>query len=240
MENYTVGKPIGRGHFSIVYKAKDNRTRQLVALKRISMFELTDETRQKTLQEVDILTHLDHPNIIRCFESFLHDQDLIIVTEYAEMGDLSGMIKKQYETAQPLDEPSIWYAPVPCLFVGWAAVRFVVTVCLMWQAISLPYISLFLSSPSCVRVFVRVSLCVCVYVLRLTYHPLPLCMHRKLFHQIVSAVQHMHHKQIMHRDIKPSNILLTAAGVVKVGDLGLGRMVTYVLVTVVRRVWDVS
>lgn len=160
MENYTVGKPIGRGHFSIVYKAKDNRTRQLVALKRISMFELTDETRQKTLQEVDILTHLDHPNIIRCFESFLHDQDLIIVTEYAEMGDLSGMIKKQYETAQPLDESSIWYAPAPCLLrsAGCCEVRrhgvFDVT------AISLPYVSLFLSCV-CARVFVPVSLCVC-------------------------------------------------------------------------------
>ncbi|CAM9985468.1 unnamed protein product, partial [Ectocarpus sp. 12 AP-2014] len=34
----------------------------------------------------------------------------------------------------------------------------------------------------------------------------------------------MHRMQTMHRDIKPANIFLTMKGQVKVGDLGLGRV----------------
>ncbi|CAN0473251.1 unnamed protein product [Ectocarpus sp. 8 AP-2014] len=36
----------------------------------------------------------------------------------------------------------------------------------------------------------------------------------------------MHKMRIMHRDIKPANIFLTLKGQVKVGDLGLGRVMS--------------
>lgn len=45
----------------------------------------------------------------------------------------------------------------------------------------------------------------------------------KIFNQIASALLHMHRKRTMHRDLKPANIFLTAKGMVKLGDLGLGR-----------------
>jgi serine/threonine protein kinase len=46
----------------------------------------------------------------------------------------------------------------------------------------------------------------------------------KYFSQIAAAVAHMHARRILHRDLKPANVMLTLAGVVKVGDLGLGRL----------------
>lgn len=45
----------------------------------------------------------------------------------------------------------------------------------------------------------------------------------RYFTQLCAAIQHLHGARIMHRDLKPANIFLTLKGVVKVGDLGLGR-----------------
>ena len=46
----------------------------------------------------------------------------------------------------------------------------------------------------------------------------------KYFSQIADAVAYMHSRRILHRDLKPANVLLTLSGEVKVGDLGLGRL----------------
>ena len=109
LDAYTVGKAIGRGHFSVVYKAKDNNSRSLVALKKINIYDMPRDAREKCLKEVDLLKSLDHPNIIRYLESFIAENELIIVCEYAEMGDLARLIKRQFESGHPLDEASIWY-----------------------------------------------------------------------------------------------------------------------------------
>lgn len=42
---------------------------------------------------------------------------------------------------------------------------------------------------------------------------------------LASALQHMHERRIIHRDLKPANILYFSEGV-KVGDLGLGRILS--------------
>ena len=41
--------------------------------------------------------------------------------------------------------------------------------------------------------------------------------------QVAEALQHAHEREVVHRDIKPSNILVTAAGLAKVVDMGLAR-----------------
>lgn len=41
--------------------------------------------------------------------------------------------------------------------------------------------------------------------------------------QVAEALQHAHQREVVHRDIKPSNILVTAAGIAKVVDMGLAR-----------------
>ena len=42
--------------------------------------------------------------------------------------------------------------------------------------------------------------------------------------QLMSALVHIHGKCIAHRDIKPENILVDARGILKIGDVGLSRV----------------
>ncbi len=67
--------------------------RKQVIIKQIPLEYLRNkEERQAALNEVKVLSMLDHPNIIEYYENFLEDKALMIVMEYAEgNGDLSGM-----------------------------------------------------------------------------------------------------------------------------------------------------
>ncbi|CAL8312057.1 unnamed protein product [Merluccius merluccius] len=48
---------------------------------------------------------------------------------------------------------------------------------------------------------------------------------RKYAFQLLRAMEYLHRNNVIHRDIKPSNLLVSGSGVVKVADLGSGRLV---------------
>jgi cyclin-dependent kinase 8/11 len=48
---------------------------------------------------------------------------------------------------------------------------------------------------------------------------------KSLTYQLLNGVLYLHSCHILHRDLKPANILITSSGVVKVGDLGLARLI---------------
>ena len=60
--------------------------------------------REKCLKEVKLMQPLDHPNIIKYLDSFIYNNELLIVTEWAEKGDLKRLIKTHESEKIPFDE----------------------------------------------------------------------------------------------------------------------------------------
>ena len=68
---------------SKVYLVRQIKDDSLLVVKQIPIQEMPKEERQAALNEVDVLKMLKHPNIVAYEGSFLHDQSLMIVMEYA-------------------------------------------------------------------------------------------------------------------------------------------------------------
>lgn len=109
LSRFKIEKKIGRGQFSEVYKALDEKHGNHVALKKIGIFEMMDaKARQDCMKEINLLQQLDHPNIIQYLGSFLDGNDLYIVLELAGGGDLSKLISYFAKERKLIPERTIW------------------------------------------------------------------------------------------------------------------------------------
>ncbi|XP_071952550.1 serine/threonine-protein kinase Nek8-like [Antedon mediterranea] len=95
MENYEKLRIVGRGAFGTVHLCRRLTDKKLVIVKQIPVEQMTKEERQAALNEVKVLSMLDHPNIIEYYENYLEGTALMIVMEYAEGGTLCEYLQQQ-------------------------------------------------------------------------------------------------------------------------------------------------
>ena len=94
-EMYEVGRAVGKGGYAVVYKGtrRDDGTR--VAIKQVDLHEMSERKRLRCLREVQLLGNLRHPGIVEMYDSFLDDEKLCIVFEWAAGGDLNVTATKE-------------------------------------------------------------------------------------------------------------------------------------------------
>lgn len=56
-----------------------------------------------------------------------------------------------------------------------------------------------------------------------TRHAIPATMVKSILFQLLNGLLYLHQNWVLHRDLKPANIMVTSAGAVRIGDLGLAR-----------------
>lgn len=86
---------VGKGTFgqAILVQSKiDNNT---YIIKQIEISNIPEKERKEAMNEVKVLSSLQHPNIVKYVDSFTDGGKLNIVMEYASQGDLYDKIKLQ-------------------------------------------------------------------------------------------------------------------------------------------------
>ena len=109
-EVYVFVKFLGQGSFGKVNLYRNTTDNSLVVWKEIDLKKLETKFRNEAFAEVEILSMLDHPNIITYYKYFIGDDTLYIELEYAKVGNLTSQIKLQKQNEQYYDQDAIlWY-----------------------------------------------------------------------------------------------------------------------------------
>ncbi|KAG1709020.1 hypothetical protein DVH05_022651 [Phytophthora capsici] len=96
-EQYTLGKVIGSGTFSVVRIAVHKPTGQRYAIKCIKRDGLVAEDIEALTTEVAILKQMNHPNIMILHDFFVEEKFYYLVTEFMEGGELfDRIVEKSY------------------------------------------------------------------------------------------------------------------------------------------------
>lgn len=102
---YELLDELGKGSYGAVYKARDLKTSELVAIKVISLCE-GEEGYEEIRGEIEMLQQCNHPNVVRYFGSYQSEEYLWIVMEYCGGGSVSDLMNITYES---LEEHQIAY-----------------------------------------------------------------------------------------------------------------------------------
>lgn len=95
-EVYRIGKSLGSGAFGEVRKVIHRDTNEARAAKIFRKdLALSEASKQKLMEEINILRSLDHPNIIRIYEFFEDSKRFYIVMEQCNGGELFEEILKR-------------------------------------------------------------------------------------------------------------------------------------------------
>ncbi|XP_061832747.1 aurora kinase B isoform X2 [Nerophis lumbriciformis] len=89
IDDFDIGRPLGKGKFGNVYLARVKEMHAVVALKVLFKSEMEKESVEHQLRrEIEIQARLNHPNILR-FYNYFHDRKRVfLVLEYAPRGEM--------------------------------------------------------------------------------------------------------------------------------------------------------
>lgn len=106
LKDFEVLSKLGEGSFGIVFKVQRKLDANKYVLKKINISKMNTRCKEDALNEVRFLSKLEHPNIVKYYDSFIEEEHLYIVMEYCEGGDLSKFLRSHQDCH--LKEELVW------------------------------------------------------------------------------------------------------------------------------------
>ncbi|KAH6611926.1 serine/threonine-protein kinase 12 [Boeremia exigua] len=99
---FEIGKPLGKGKFGRVYLAKERTSGFVCALKVLHKSEIQQGKVEKQVRrEIEIQSHLAHPNVLRLFGHFHDAKRIFLILEFAGKGELYKHLRREQRFPEP-------------------------------------------------------------------------------------------------------------------------------------------
>lgn len=97
-KRYEILKEVGSGRTSIIYQGRDTKTGEIVAVKSIRREHLTanPDGTMRFMREGSVLKQIEHPHIIRVYDTLEQVEGSYIVMEYLGGGSLDNKILQEH------------------------------------------------------------------------------------------------------------------------------------------------
>ncbi|XP_058035892.1 serine/threonine-protein kinase Nek5 isoform X1 [Ahaetulla prasina] len=96
MDNYVIIKMIGEGAFGKIFLARKKEDNQQCVIKEINLTKMPRKEKESSKKEATLLAKMKHPNIVAFYDSLQEKNNLYIMMEYCDGGDLMKRINMQY------------------------------------------------------------------------------------------------------------------------------------------------
>jgi len=110
MDEYVIGKEIGKGAYATVFIGIHKKLNKKVALKIYEKEKIKEIQRKKSVRrEIRLMKRLNHPNIAKLYEAIETETQVILVLEYVSGGSTHGFLKsKPMRRMSENDARGIW------------------------------------------------------------------------------------------------------------------------------------
>jgi len=103
--HYEILKKLGEGSYGKTYKAKNRESGDIRAMKQMEKSKIPDLNVFKN--EINIMSILDHPNIIKLYEVFEDEKYFYLIIEFCEGGELLQRFRERNLKGKPYKEKEI-------------------------------------------------------------------------------------------------------------------------------------
>ncbi|CAK9821339.1 Aurora kinase A [Anthophora retusa] len=98
LTDFDIGRPLGKGKFGNVYLAREKKSKFIIAMKVLFKAQIQKaDVEHQVRREIEIQTHLRHPNILKMYGYFHDDKRVYLILEYAPNGELFKELNAQPE-----------------------------------------------------------------------------------------------------------------------------------------------